>query len=89
MGVFDTKIFKSGNSVAVRLPKELGFREGAQVRIVREGDGVTIRPRLVEDPEEARRQLQKLLDDLDAIGRPGVVQDREAIRAEFPARPGL
>ncbi len=31
------KTFKSGNSVALRLPKGLGVREGTEVRIVREG----------------------------------------------------
>lgn len=30
------KVFKSGNSVAVRLPKALGFVEGTEVRLVQE-----------------------------------------------------
>jgi antitoxin VapB len=34
-----TKSFKSGNSVAVRLPKELGIVEGDEVRIVPHSDG--------------------------------------------------
>lgn len=30
------KVFKSGNSVALRLPKGLGLTEGAEMRLVRE-----------------------------------------------------
>jgi antitoxin VapB len=40
-----TRIFKSGNSLAVRIPKELEFGEAAQeVDIERKGDGLVIRP---------------------------------------------
>lgn len=34
-----TKTFKSGNSVALRLPKALGLAEGDEVVIVRHEDG--------------------------------------------------
>jgi antitoxin VapB len=34
-----TKTFKSGNSVALRLPKAMGFAEGDEVQIVPHGDG--------------------------------------------------
>ena len=33
---FVGKVFKSGNSVALRLPKGLGFVEGTEVRMVKE-----------------------------------------------------
>jgi antitoxin VapB len=33
---YRTKVFKSGNSVAMRLPKGLGVVEGTEVNIVRE-----------------------------------------------------
>jgi len=33
------KVFKSGNSMALRLPKALGFAEGTEVRITDRGDG--------------------------------------------------
>ncbi|HEX8442359.1 MAG TPA: AbrB/MazE/SpoVT family DNA-binding domain-containing protein [Allosphingosinicella sp.] len=36
---FKTKTFKSGNSVAVRLPKALGFVEGDELAIVPHADG--------------------------------------------------
>lgn len=33
---FRTKVFKSGNSVALRLPKSFGVLEGTEVNVVRE-----------------------------------------------------
>jgi antitoxin VapB len=36
---YPTRTFKSGNSVAIRLPKKLGFVEGEEVRIVAHDDG--------------------------------------------------
>lgn len=40
-----TRVFKSGNSLAVRIPKELGFGEPMQeVEIHRTADGLVIRP---------------------------------------------
>ncbi len=38
-----TKAFKSGNSVAVRLPKEVGITEGMELEIYNRPDGVLIR----------------------------------------------
>ena len=40
-----TRIFKSGNSMAVRIPKELAFVDGAQdVEIERVGNTLVLRP---------------------------------------------
>jgi len=40
-----TRVFKSGNSQAVRIPRELSFPEGQQdVLIERRGDELVIRP---------------------------------------------
>ena len=36
---FDAKVFKSGNSVALRLPKSLGLKPGDVMR-VRENEGI-------------------------------------------------
>lgn len=36
---FRAKVFKSGNSLALRLPKELGITEGEDVAIVPHADG--------------------------------------------------
>jgi antitoxin VapB len=46
------KTFKSGNSVALRLPKGLGFKEGEQVRLVELTPG-TVRVETV--PAEKRK----------------------------------
>ena len=86
MGVHQTKTFMSGNSVAVRLPRDLGFAADQRVTIERNGDEVTIRP--VDGREEAKRRLKALCDDLRAMGpMPGGVQERDPF--EFPDRPGL
>ena len=43
--VMMSRIFKSGNSLAVRIPKELAFTGAAQeVEIQRKGDTLVIRP---------------------------------------------
>ena len=44
------KTFKSGNSVALRLPKGLGVPEGTEVRMVREGP-MTFHVEPVEQPK--------------------------------------
>lgn len=89
MGVIESKTFKSGNSVAVRLPKELGFAAGTPVRIERNGTTLTIRPAF--DPAEERRKWLAVLDDIEAIwdaaGGPPTPEVREP--DIFPDRPGL
>ena len=80
-----TKTFKSGNSVAVRLPKGFAIPEGVEVELDKSGDIVTIR--LTRDPAQVRRRMRKLIEDLEAIGPIGEVEKREPI--EFPDRPGL
>ena len=40
-----TRVFKSGNSLAVRIPKELAFVDGAQdVEVERVGNTLVLRP---------------------------------------------
>lgn len=39
-----TKVFKSGNSVAVRLPKSLGVAEGTEVRVREERGRYIVEP---------------------------------------------
>ena len=86
MGVVRGKAFTSGNSVAVRLPKEIAFAPGTELVIERQGDVVTIRPSFDAAAEKAR--LEALLDDLAAIGAPpGGVQSRDSL--EPPDRPDL
>jgi antitoxin VapB len=81
-----TRAFKSGNSVAVRLPKGFAIPAGAELELDKSGDTVTIR--ITRDRDEVRRQLQKLTADLEAIGAPpDGVQQRDPF--DFPDRPGL
>ena len=85
MGVIETRTFKSGNSVAVRLPTELGFAADVAVTIERVGNELKIRP--LVDPVEEKRKLSELVAALRAIGPVGEIETREPI--EFPDRPGL
>jgi len=80
-----TKTFKSGNSVAVRLPKGFAIDAGVEVELDKNGDVVTIR--LARDAAQVRRRMRKLVEELEAIGPVGEVEKREPI--EFPDRPGL
>jgi antitoxin VapB len=80
-----TRTFKSGNSVAVRLPKGFAIPEGVEVELDKAGDVVTIR--LARDPAEVRERMRKLVEELEAIGPIGEADEREPI--EFPDRPGL
>lgn len=85
MGVIETKTFKSGNSVAIRLPKELGFAADMAVTIERIGNELKI-VRVV-DPAEGKRRLDKMIAALRAIGPIGEIGPREPI--DIPDRPGM
>src|SRR5436309_11137249 len=62
------KLFKSGRSQAVRLPKEFRF-EGKEVRVSRHGRGVLLEP----IPDD----WQKAFAEIDAIGAPFMPEGRE------------
>lgn len=56
-----TQVFKSGNSLALRIPKSLKFaKEGMQVEIISQGNELRIRPVKV-------RKLNKLMDKFSAF----------------------
>jgi antitoxin VapB len=80
-----TRSFKSGNSVAVRLPKGLGVGAGAEFKVERQGDRLILTP--VADAAEAKRRWHDMLDELAKLPKPPRVQKRE--RIEFPDRPGF
>lgn len=64
---FDAKLFKSGNSIALRLPKALGFKAGDVMR-VRESEGS-----LIADPvphAEQRIDLRGIYGSIPRITRP-------------------
>jgi antitoxin VapB len=85
MGVHETKTFKSGNSVALRLPKALAI--GPDERMVIEQNGDVLMIRRLKDPAEEKRKLLELVEALRSLPAPGEVEKREPI--EFPDRPGL
>lgn len=80
-----TRSFKSGNSVAVRLPKALGIGPNETFEITRHGDTVTAR-RIPTAAKEAERlgRFRGMLDELAKLPKPPRVQKRE--RIEFPER---
>ena len=68
------RIFKSGNSQAVRLPKEFRFKSG-QVDIFRRGDEVVLRER-AQGLVRAFDLLTSLPDDFLAEGRKDALPQR-------------
>lgn len=80
-----TKTFKSGNSVAVRLPKGFAIPANVEVELEKSGDTVTIRT--LRDPVEEKKRFLEMLEELKALPKPPYIQRREPI--EFPDRPGL
>ena len=72
-----TKVFKSGNSQAVRIPAEIAYADMTQdLQITRMGDVITIYP--VKD------SLRQMVAELEALPRPSEVEVREPI--EMPDR---
>lgn len=69
------KVFKSGNSQAVRLPKDFRFRS-AQVEIFRRGDEVVLR--------ERRQTLSELLAPLPPARFPDDIPDAPPDPVEWP-----
>lgn len=76
MGVL-TKTFKSGNSVAVRLPKELGVPEGLELEVVEAGSGWLLR-------RKAKHTGRDLVEALAKLPKPDKPWKRE--RIIFPKR---
>jgi antitoxin VapB len=73
---FKAKVFKSGNSLALRLPKELGLKEGTTMILREERAGFVV------EPEEAPR---KKVDISGFAGKaPGI---KLAPREDFEERP--
>ncbi len=72
------KIFKSGNSQAVRLPKEFRLNV-TEVEIFKRGDELVLRPRL-KDLSKAFELLTQMPDDFMQEGRSNEPpQEREAL----------
>lgn len=82
---YRAKIFKSGNSVALRLPKELGLKEGSTVILREERSEFVFRP-----AEEPRKKIDvsgfwgkapgiTLAPREDFEERPSTIAAREAL----------
>lgn len=80
-----TRTFKSGNSVAVRLPKGFAIPANADVELEKSGDVVTVR--IARTPSAEKLRLEALVQALRSIGPVETGEARD--RIEFPDRPGL
>jgi len=79
MSVVDSRTFRSGNSEAVRLPRDVAFGRDVDVTIVRSGDVLTIFP--------SRPSVKDLVARLAELPRPVDVEVRDV--DPIPERPGL
>ncbi len=79
MPTVTSRVFRSGNSEAVRLPKDVAFGRDIEVTIVRSGDVLTITPK--------RPTVAEMLRKLDELPVPNDIEERDA--DIWPERPGL
>jgi antitoxin VapB len=64
-----TKIFKSGNSQAVRIPAEMAFADGqTELEITRSGDVLIIRPAQIAGSLREAMEILRLLPKPEPIG---------------------
>lgn len=79
MTIARSRTFRSGNSEAVRLPKDVAFGDGIELVVVRSGDVITMYP--------AGTTIPAMLDRLKALPRPREVEQRD--EEPLPERKGL
>ena len=79
MTVARSRTFRSGNSQAIRLPKDVAFGEDVELLIVRSGDVMTIYPAATTIPEMIAR--------LRALPAPPDIEQRD--EEDIPERVGL
>ncbi|OFX01634.1 MAG: VapB family protein [Alphaproteobacteria bacterium RIFCSPHIGHO2_12_FULL_66_14] len=79
MTVTRTRTFRSGNSEAIRLPKDIAFGEDVDLVIVRSGDVMTIYPAATSIPAMIKR--------LRTLPAPPGIEQRD--REKLPERRGL
>ena len=70
---YRAKIFKSGNSLALRLPKALGLKEGAEVVLREERTGFSVE-RVAEEPKKI--DISKFAGKIPWL-KPIPLEDRE------------
>lgn len=79
MTVVRSKTFRSGNSEAIRLPRDVAFGPDVELVIVRSGEVMTIYP--------ANANLTDMAARLGALPKPPSVESRDT--EDLPERPGL
>ena len=79
MPIARTKTFRSGNSEAVRLPRDLAYGEGVELVIVRSGDVTTLYP--------VTSSIASMIERLEAMPKPPRIEQRDT--EELPERRGL
>lgn len=79
MTIARTRTFRSGNSEAILLPKDVAFGEDLELLVVRSGDVMTIYPAATSIPAMIKR--------LRALPTPPAVERRDD--EELPERRGL
>ena len=79
MTVARSKTFKSGNSEAIRLPKDVAFGPDVELVIVRSGDVMTIYPATLSVPAMIKR--------LRSLPAPPSIERRDD--EDLPERPRL
>jgi antitoxin VapB len=79
MTIARTRTFRSGNSEAVRLPKDVAFGEDVELVIVRSGEVMTIYP--------ARTSVAEMVDRLRTMPAPPEIERRDD--EPLPERTGL
>ena len=84
--VYRAKVFKSGNSLALRLPKALGLVEGSEMVLRKVGTAYAFepvdapRPKLVISGFWGKAPGLKLAPREDFEERPSTIAAREAVR---------
>jgi antitoxin VapB len=73
----DSKTFKSGNSEALRLPKEVAFGPDVEVTIRKVGATLTVTPK-------SKKTVSELIEALEKLPKPKRRMKR--VRIEFPKR---
>lgn len=79
MPVARSKTFRSGNSEAIRLPRDVAYGEGVELVIVRSGAVMTVYP--------ATLSIPAMIERLQALPSPSVIEQRDV--EELPERDGL
>ena len=79
MTIARSRTFRSGNSEAVRLPKDIAFGDDVELVLVRSGDVITM--------YHAGTTIPAMLERLHALPRPRAIEQRDD--DPLPERVGL